>query len=146
MSLDRLCRAVFAVFNRLSGGLDATSSHSSNTICGSMREAQRTRSTFSVEVSRTVDVLSILLNVPPRHATKYNLHVKLCPTLTTRNTSNNKRVCIHWSYGECKYSFWYEECEEQICLDCTAFSCCNQCEVELVLSWLLKGGSLLRCM
>jgi hypothetical protein len=57
-----------------------------------MREAQRTRSTFSVEVSRTVDVISILRNIPPCYASRYNLQVKKWPTLTTRNTSNNKRV------------------------------------------------------
>jgi hypothetical protein len=42
-------------------------------------------SSFSVEfVSTIVDVKSIL-NVPPRHATKYNLQVKMCPTLTSDN-------------------------------------------------------------
>jgi hypothetical protein len=39
----------------------------------------------------TVDIESIL-NVPTRHATKNNLQVKKSPTLTTRNTSNIKRV------------------------------------------------------
>jgi hypothetical protein len=33
--------------------------------------------------SSTVDAISILLNVPPRHAAKYDLHVKRRPTLTT---------------------------------------------------------------
>jgi hypothetical protein len=45
-----------------------------------------------------VDVKSILLNVPPRHAAKYNLPVKKCPTLTTRNTSNSKRDLRSFHY------------------------------------------------
>jgi hypothetical protein len=43
-----------------------------------MIEAQRTRH-FQLSFSRTVDVVFTLLNVPPRHATKYNLQVNITP-------------------------------------------------------------------
>jgi hypothetical protein len=89
MSLDRLRRAVFCCFQ---SAMEVFTQRplTAVALCRSMREAQRTRH-FPLRFSRTVDVVSILLNVPPRHAAKYNLQVKNSPTLLTRNTSDNKR-------------------------------------------------------
>jgi hypothetical protein len=46
-----------------------------------MIEAQRTRH-FPLRFSRTVDAVSIT----PRHAAKYKLQAKMCPTLTTHSS------------------------------------------------------------
>jgi hypothetical protein len=72
----------FAVSNRLREVL-AYRPLTAVALCRSTREAQRTRHFFSVEFLRTtVDVISILRNVPPRHAAKYNWKAKKRPTLT----------------------------------------------------------------
>jgi hypothetical protein len=110
MSLDRLCRAVFCCFLFAAWRFWRTV-FTAVALCRSMREAQRTRHFplrfsrtvdvvsillnlcrsmreaqrtrhFPLRFSRTVDVVSILLNVAPRHATKYNLQVKKHPKLT----------------------------------------------------------------